>query len=182
MTASGMKPQTVAEIVALMKLQYQFARTGEGWDEYAAARTKLAARMGRPPDAFPGHARPSLLAIHPAVVLLRSCSDAPSAPDAGAGDLRRAGQQHPRGEEQGGVGGGVEGRRARDYTLRILPKANHYQWEAKAGNNAEMMSLQRFVPEYFADHPGLARHTDSQASTRQRSGRRRPLRRRGHSA
>ena len=37
----------------------------------------------------------------------------------------------------------------RDYTLRILPRANHYQWEAKAGNNAEMMSLQRFVPEYL---------------------------------
>jgi pimeloyl-ACP methyl ester carboxylesterase len=36
-----------------------------------------------------------------------------------------------------------------DYTLRILPRANHYQWEAKAGNNAEMKSLQRFVPEYF---------------------------------
>jgi len=36
-----------------------------------------------------------------------------------------------------------------DYTLRILPKANHYQWEAKTGSNAEMASLQRFVPEYF---------------------------------
>ena len=37
----------------------------------------------------------------------------------------------------------------RDYTLRILPKANHYQWEAKIGSNAEMMSLRRFVPDYF---------------------------------
>jgi pimeloyl-ACP methyl ester carboxylesterase len=36
----------------------------------------------------------------------------------------------------------------RDYTLRILPKANHLQLEAKAGSNAEMASLQRFVPEY----------------------------------
>jgi len=35
------------------------------------------------------------------------------------------------------------------HTLRILPKANHYQWEAKTGSNAEMASLQRFVPEYF---------------------------------
>jgi dienelactone hydrolase len=37
----------------------------------------------------------------------------------------------------------------RDYTLRILPKANHLQLEAKVGTNAEMASLQRFVPVYF---------------------------------
>ena len=38
----------------------------------------------------------------------------------------------------------------RDYVLRILPKANHAQFEAKLGNNDEMKSLQRIVPEYFA--------------------------------
>jgi hypothetical protein len=38
----------------------------------------------------------------------------------------------------------------RDYTLRILPKANHYQREAKLGTNAELASLQGFVPAYFA--------------------------------
>jgi hypothetical protein len=37
----------------------------------------------------------------------------------------------------------------RDYTLRILPKANHLQLEAKVGSNTEMASLQRFVPAYF---------------------------------
>jgi hypothetical protein len=37
----------------------------------------------------------------------------------------------------------------RDYTLRILPKANHLQLEAKVGTNAEMASLDRFVPAYF---------------------------------
>lgn len=36
-----------------------------------------------------------------------------------------------------------------DFTLRILARANHSQWEAKVGSNAEMASLQRFVPEYF---------------------------------
>src|SRR5947209_2089026 len=54
MTASGMPPGTVAEIIALMRLQYEFARTGEGWAQYAAAREKLAARIGPPPDTFPG--------------------------------------------------------------------------------------------------------------------------------
>jgi pimeloyl-ACP methyl ester carboxylesterase len=37
----------------------------------------------------------------------------------------------------------------RDYTLRILPKANHSQFEAKVGSNAEAPTLQRFVPTYF---------------------------------
>ena len=37
----------------------------------------------------------------------------------------------------------------RDYTLRILAKANHAQFEAKVGSNAEMASLQRFVSAYF---------------------------------
>ena len=35
-----------------------------------------------------------------------------------------------------------------DYTLRILSKANHIHLEAKVGSNAEMASLQRFVPDY----------------------------------
>ena len=38
----------------------------------------------------------------------------------------------------------------RDYTLRILPKANHAQFQAKAGSNKEMPTLQQFVPEYFS--------------------------------
>jgi hypothetical protein len=37
----------------------------------------------------------------------------------------------------------------RDYTLRILPKANHSQFEANVGSNAEAPTLQRFVPAYF---------------------------------
>ena len=36
----------------------------------------------------------------------------------------------------------------RDYALKVLPKGNHYQWEARVGSNAEMASLKRFVPEY----------------------------------
>ena len=36
-----------------------------------------------------------------------------------------------------------------DHTLLILPKANHGQFEAKVGSNAEGPSLQRIVPIYF---------------------------------
>jgi pimeloyl-ACP methyl ester carboxylesterase len=54
MTARGMRPQGIQQIVQLMKLQYEFARTGQGWDEYTSAREKVAARLGSPPDTFPG--------------------------------------------------------------------------------------------------------------------------------
>ena len=37
-----------------------------------------------------------------------------------------------------------------DYELRVLPQANHAQFAAKIGSNAEMKSLQGFVPEYSA--------------------------------
>ena len=37
----------------------------------------------------------------------------------------------------------------RDYTLRILSKANHLQLEARVGSNVEMASLHKFVPAYY---------------------------------
>jgi pimeloyl-ACP methyl ester carboxylesterase len=40
--------------------------------------------------------------------------------------------------------------RNKDYTLAILLKGDHAQWAAKTGSNAEMPSLQGFVPDYFS--------------------------------
>jgi hypothetical protein len=37
----------------------------------------------------------------------------------------------------------------RDFVLRILPKANHSQFEAKVGSNAETPILRRFAPTCF---------------------------------
>jgi uncharacterized protein len=45
-----------------------------------------------------------------------------------------------------------------DYTLRILPRANHLQLEAVVGSNAEIPSLERFVRTYFTTiHEWLAK-------------------------
>jgi pimeloyl-ACP methyl ester carboxylesterase len=150
MTARGMKPQTIADIVAVMKLQYQFARTGKGWSEYAAAREKLAARIGPPPDtlpATPDHAHwqvirrlyfydpaPTLGRLQVPVLALFGELDnnilAAKNKAAWEAALKAAGN--------------------RDYTLLILPKANHGMFEAQIGSNAEMRTLQRLVPAYFA--------------------------------
>ena len=61
----------------------------------------------------------------------------------------------------------LKGTGNRDYTLIVLPKANHDMLEAKNGSNAEMKSLQRFVPSYFATIEGwLAKRIDGFHATR----------------
>jgi pimeloyl-ACP methyl ester carboxylesterase len=149
MTMTGMPRQNVEMIIALLKLQYEFARTGQGWEAYAAAREKLAARMGKPPDTFPG------TKDHPQWQFIRRLYFYDPAPT-----LRQL--QTPVLAVWGELDNNVvaEKNKAaweaalriagnRDYTLRILPKANHSQFEAKVGSNAEAPKLQRFVPAYF---------------------------------
>lgn len=155
MTASGMPSEVVEQIVGLMKLQYRFARTGQGWDEYAAARKKLVARAQAagvqwpPPDLFP--ATPD----HPYWQFIRRLYFYDPAPTLrqlqvptlglfGELDNNIVAEKNKAAWETALKAGGN-----RDYALKVLPKANHYQWEAKVGSNAEMASLKRFVPEYF---------------------------------
>jgi hypothetical protein len=149
MTASGMQPQSVDQIIGLMKVQYQYARTGQGWAEYAAIREKLAARMGPPPDTFPG------TPDHPYWQFIRRwyfydpVPTASPAPGTNARALRRVGQHHLGGKGKAAWEAALKAGGNRDRTLRILPKAYHNMLAAKVGNNAEMASLQRFVPAYF---------------------------------
>jgi uncharacterized protein len=149
MTMTGMPRQNVEEIVGLLKLQYEFARTGLGWNEYAAARAKIAARMGPPPDTMPG------TPDHPYWQFIRRLYFYDPAPTLrqlqvptlalwGELDNNILAEKNKAAWEAALKAGGN-----RDYTLRILPKANHAQFEAKVGSNAEMPSLQRFVPAYF---------------------------------
>ena len=149
MTMGGMPSQTVDEIIALLKLQYEFARTGKGWDEYAAARTKLATRMGAPPPTIPGtpdapywQTIKSFYFYDP-VPALRSLQT-PTLALWGELDNNILAEKNLAAWQAALVAGGNK-----DFTLRILSKANHSQWEAQTGSNAEMRSLKRFVPEYF---------------------------------
>jgi pimeloyl-ACP methyl ester carboxylesterase len=149
MTSSGMPLQDVEDIVGLMGLQYEFARTGQRWEEYAATREKLAARMGPPPDTFPR------TPDHPYWQFIRRLYFYDPAPTLrqlrvptlalfGELDNNIMAEKNKAAWEAALKAGGH-----RDYALRILPKANHDQLEAKIGSNAEMASLQRFVPVYF---------------------------------
>ena len=147
--AAGRRPEVIGQITELMRLKYDFARTGQGWNEYAAARNKVVARLGRAPDDFPGSPddpywqsirglyfydpAPALRGLRiPVLALFGELDDnivADKNQKAWDSALRMGGNH--------------------DYTLRILPGTDHMMLEAKAGNNAEMAALQRFTPAYF---------------------------------
>ena len=149
MTAARMPPQAIQQIVDLIHLEYQFARTGRDWDEYAAAREKLVARMGKAPSTFPGTPNdpywdsirriyfydpaPTLRRLHVSTLALFG----------GLDDNILAAKNKAAWEAALRAGGNP------DYTLLILPTADHLMLDAKVGNNAEMPSLQQFVPAYF---------------------------------
>ena len=149
MAANGMRPQMIEQIVELMTLQYDYLRTGQGWDRYAATREKLAARMGgNPPEAFPSSPdHPYLQFIRPLILY----DPAPTLRQIRLPVLALFGEldnnilaEKNRAAWETALNAGSHP----DYTLRILPKANHALLEAKVGNNAEMKSLRRFVPAY----------------------------------
>ena len=158
LTARGMRPEVVQQIVGIMQLQYRFARTGEGWDEYAGARQKLAARIGPPPDTFP--AAPD----HPHWDVIRRLyffDPAPTLRELQVPTLALFGELDNNivaEKNRGAWEAALQASGNKDYTLRVLPKANHLQLEASVGSNAEMPSLQRFVPAYFTTvHDWLAK-------------------------
>jgi hypothetical protein len=150
MTANKMPLQMIDQIIELMTLQYEFLRSGQGWDRYLETRARIAARMGgTPPQSFP--ATPD----HPYLQFMRPIVTYDPAPTIrqlqlpvlalfGALDNNILPEKNRAAWEAALEAGGH-----RDYTLRILPKANHAMFEATRGNNAEMPSLTRFVPEYF---------------------------------
>ena len=150
MAASGVAPDLIERIVGLMELQYWFARTGEGWDAYASGRRRLMFRMGSPPENFPGSPDDpywdyirGLVFYDPAPTLRRL--QVPTLALFGELDNNiLPGKNSAAWGASLAVGGNP------DYTLQVLPKANHIMLEANVGNNAEMVSLQRFVPGYFA--------------------------------
>ena len=149
MTAGGMPPPMVESVVGLMTLQYRFAHTGQGWDDYAAARQALAARMGTPPESFPGtpdhphwNFLKRLLFYDPAPTLRQL--RVPTLAIFGELDNNiMAARNKAAWDDALKVSGNP------DYTSRVLARANHLQLEARLGTNAENLSLRRFVPEYF---------------------------------
>ena len=148
MTMNGMKPETVNQIVDLMKLQYHFARTGQDWDKYVVARNTLVARLGQAPESFPGSQTDPYwgfirrLYFYDPAPTLRQLKT-PTLALFGALDNNIIAQKNKAAWDSALRAAGN-----RDYTSLILPGANHIMLAAKVGSNSEMPSLRRFVPDY----------------------------------
>ena len=149
MTMTGMPSQAVEQIMGLLNLQLQFARTGQGWDEYAAAREQIVAKMGAAPETIPGTPDhpywqfiKRIYFYDPAPTLRRL--QVPTLALFGELDNNIVAEKNKAAWEAALKAGGNP-----DYTLVVVPKANHSQFEAKIGSNKEAPSLQRFVPAYF---------------------------------
>ena len=148
MTARGMPAPAVDSVINLMTLQYRYAQTGQGWEDYSAARAKLVARMGAAPPSFPdtqndsywNYIRRSFF-YDPAPTLRKL--QTPVLALFGELDNNILAEKNRAAWE-----GALKAGRNPDYTLRTLAKADHLMLEAKTGSNAEMPSLNRFVPEY----------------------------------
>lgn len=148
MSARGLPPPAVDRIVELMRRQYAFARTGQEWEAYAAARAEMAARLGPPPDAFPASPDdPSWALIRrlyfydPAPTLRRLRT--PTLALFGALDHNIVA-----GKNLAAWDAALQAAGNRDYALRSLAGANHAYLEATVGSVAEMASLRRFVAAY----------------------------------
>jgi len=149
MAFARMRPEVIEQILNVMRLEYRFAQTGEGWDDYIATRQQLATRLGAPPPNFPGteddplwRTMRAFYFYDPGPTLRRLRT--PTLAIFGELDNNILAEKN-----KAAWDAALKVSGNRDYTLRILPKANHSQWEAKVGNNAEMASVTRFVPEYF---------------------------------
>ena len=146
MAAGRMPRQMVEQLARLMSLHYEFARTGQGWDEYLALRKKLGAQ--RSPDTFPDSPdHPYWRTIrstyfYDPVPTLRELR-VPTLAIFGELDNNILPEKNKSACEQALKAGGN-----RDFTFHILPSGNHFQLAAKTGTNAEMVSLQGFVPQY----------------------------------
>jgi pimeloyl-ACP methyl ester carboxylesterase len=149
MTMTGMPPQNVDQIMGLLKLQLEYARTGQGWDEYAATRERIVAKMGPAPDTIPG------TPDHPYWQFIKRLyfyDPAPTLRQLQVPTLALFGELDNNIMAEKNKAAWEAALRAsgnRDYTLVVLPKGNHEQFEARVGSNAEMPSLQRMVPAYF---------------------------------
>ena len=162
LTARGMKRETIEAITGLLQLQYDFARTGQGWDAYTAARDKLVARLGRAPESFPGtRDAPYWNEIkrtyfHDPVPALGQLRIPTLALFGELDDNILATKNKPAWEAALRAAGNT------DYTLMVIPRANHLMLEAKVGSSAEMPSLQRFAPDYRTTvEAWLAKHVST---------------------
>jgi pimeloyl-ACP methyl ester carboxylesterase len=145
MRMAGEPESLVGEVTGLIQLMYAYMQTGDKWQEYLAARQKLAARgpvsvPATRDDPYWAYMRKILFYDPAPTVAKLRC---PTLAIFGELDNNVLPKKNKAAWETALKSGGHP-----DYTLVILPRADHIMLQATVGSSAEMSTLQRFVPEY----------------------------------
>lgn len=150
--ADGFPEDQIREAVAFQRLKFDYALTGNGWEEYTAAYNKYKDRKWfpdpyvgppsskddsafeewrtgasslSPGDYWAKYKHPALVFYGEFETYSRSSSDIALLKEA----MKKAGNTH--------------------YTIAIIPGAEHTMRQAKTGGPRELPYLNRFVPAYF---------------------------------
>ncbi|MEO5923951.1 MAG: alpha/beta hydrolase [Bryobacteraceae bacterium] len=163
----GTDPGLIAEIVKLTEVSYRFAQTRDNWEEYLTLRQALMKRGAVPESNFPADPNDPTW-NYMRQVYFRDPGEAirnlrmPVLAIFGGLDNNVLPEKNRAAWEAA-----LRDGKNMDYSLLVLPKANHLILEARAGTSAEIPTLQRFVPEYFSIVSGwLATRFTSDDATR----------------
>ncbi|MEW6367878.1 MAG: alpha/beta fold hydrolase [Acidobacteriota bacterium] len=150
MRAGGFSEEDVRESLDLYELMNRYVRTGEGWDDFIAAREEATKKpWGPPPGSIRSEDDPYfafwklIMRYDPVPVLEKircpflamfgeldtNVQPRVNRPIMEAA-LKRAGN--------------------RDYTILVFPTANHVLFEAESGRMSDFVEARRFVPEYLS--------------------------------
>jgi pimeloyl-ACP methyl ester carboxylesterase len=152
MRADGFAENEIREAVAFQRLKFDYAHTGKGWEEYAAAYSKYKDRKWFPdpyigPPASKDESafeewRKGVGSLSPgdywekytnAALVFYGEFETYSKPSSNIARLKdameKAGNTH--------------------YTIAVIPGAEHAMREARTGGPRELPYLNRFVPAYF---------------------------------
>jgi uncharacterized protein len=143
----------IQEALAFQRARDRYMKTGEGWEEYAAARAEAVKKpwYGYPTTDLFGWSKPDSSAWKekamyyfydptPALRTLRcpflgvdGALDDPLETGPNTSALKKA------------LGSG----RTRDYTIHVLPRANHDLFETPTSSDSELPRTRGFVPGFF---------------------------------
>lgn len=149
MRREGFSEGEIAEALAIVRLRDQVARGQQSLQTLASAIEQVRGKKWFPYTSLPRSTEswlpehwnrapldydpaPVLAALRVPVLALFGALDQNVMPEKNAGKWREALQR-----------GNVN-----DYTIRVLPRANHMLFEAQTGLEEEYNSLARFVPEF----------------------------------
>jgi pimeloyl-ACP methyl ester carboxylesterase len=150
--ADGFPEKDIRDAVALQKLKFHYARTGEGWDEYIAAIDKAKDKKWFP-DPYVGPPttkdseawavwRKGSGSFSPAdfwakyrgpVLLIFGTHETYCLPSANIAAFKEA----------------MAKAHNNEFTIEIIPQAEHGMRVAKTGGEKELILLNRYAPHYF---------------------------------